>query len=122
VTINAICKIVCLSVSCQMNNVYGRPGPNSIWTTTALGDVYVFDPAIAEVKNAIFDELLIYLSITKEFVLRHSFQECQLSENGYVQEMDVAGKDTPFESILQNGFGYGSTLKISVCIHDDADR
>jgi len=33
-----------------MNNVYGRPGPNSIWTSTALGDVYVFDPAIAEVK------------------------------------------------------------------------
>jgi len=34
-----------------MNNVYGKPGPNSIWTTTALGDVYVFDPAIAEVKH-----------------------------------------------------------------------
>lgn len=34
-----------------MNNVYGRPGPNSIWVTTALGDVYVFDPAIAEVKS-----------------------------------------------------------------------
>jgi len=34
-----------------MNNVYGKPGPNSIWTTTALGDVYVFDPAIAEVKQ-----------------------------------------------------------------------
>ncbi|KAL6266845.1 hypothetical protein P5V15_003674 [Pogonomyrmex californicus] len=84
------------SVSCQINNVYGRPGPNSIWTTTALGDVYVFDPAIAE--------------------------ECQLSEDGYVQEIDVAGKDLPFESILQNGFGYGSTLKITVCVHDDADR
>lgn len=40
-------------VSCQMNNVYGRPGPNSIWSTTALGDVYVFDPAIAEVKSEI---------------------------------------------------------------------
>lgn len=34
-----------------MSNVYGKPGPNSIWTTTALGDVYVFDPAIAEVKQ-----------------------------------------------------------------------
>lgn len=49
-------------------------------------------------------------------------QEYQLSENGYIQEMDVAGKDLPFESILQNGFGYGSTLKVTVCIHDDADR
>ncbi|XP_017792248.1 PREDICTED: tectonin beta-propeller repeat-containing protein [Habropoda laboriosa] len=36
------------SVSCQMNNVYGRPGPNSIWATTALGDVYVYDPAAIE--------------------------------------------------------------------------
>jgi len=44
-------KIYFFSVSCQMNNVYGKPGPNSIWTTTALGDIYVFDPAIAEVKQ-----------------------------------------------------------------------
>jgi len=36
--------------------------------------------------------------------------------------MDVAGKELPFESILQNGFGCGSTLKITVCVHDDADR
>lgn len=40
-------------VSCQINNVYGRPGPNSIWSTTALGDVYVFDPAVAEVMSEI---------------------------------------------------------------------
>ena len=33
-----------------MNNVYGTPGPNSIWTTTALGDVYVYDPASLEVS------------------------------------------------------------------------
>lgn len=41
-------------VSCQINNVYGRPGPNSIWSTTALGDVYVFDPAVAEVMSEIY--------------------------------------------------------------------
>lgn len=62
----------------------------------------------------------------REVIFRHSnciiFQECQLSKNGYIQEIDVAGKNVPFESILQNGFGCGSTLKISVCIHDDADR
>ncbi|XP_033340443.1 tectonin beta-propeller repeat-containing peroxin 23 isoform X2 [Megalopta genalis] len=84
------------SVSCQMNNVYGRPGPNSIWTTTALGDVYVYDPTAAE--------------------------ENQLLNDGYVQELDVAGKELPFECILQNGFGSGSSLKVTVCIHDDADR
>lgn len=40
-----------LLVSCKMNNVYGRPGPNSIWATTALGDVFVYDPVIAEVNG-----------------------------------------------------------------------
>ncbi|KAK1121372.1 hypothetical protein K0M31_010666 [Melipona bicolor] len=83
------------SVSCQMNNVYGTPGPNSIWTTTALGDVYVYDPAALE--------------------------ENQLANGGYIQELHT-GKDLPFECILQNGFGYGSSLKIVACIHDDADR
>ncbi|XP_076684983.1 tectonin beta-propeller repeat-containing peroxin 23 isoform X2 [Andrena cerasifolii] len=84
------------SVSCQMNNVYGRPGPNSIWTTTALGDIYVYDPAALE--------------------------EGQLLDNTYGQELNVAGKELPFECILQNGFGYGGSLKMTVCVHDDADR
>ncbi|KAF7379139.1 tectonin beta-propeller repeat-containing protein isoform X1 [Vespula maculifrons] len=84
------------SVSCQTNNIYGKPSPNSIWITNALGDVYVYDPAITE--------------------------ENQFCEDVYVQELDAAGKDLPFESILQNSFGYGSSLRITVCIHDDADR
>lgn len=33
-----------------MNNVYGKPSPNTIWATTALRDVYVYDPAIIEVS------------------------------------------------------------------------
>lgn len=40
----------------------------------------------------------------------------------YTQELDTSGKSLPFESILQNGFGPGSSLHASVCIHDDADR
>ncbi|KZC04781.1 Tectonin beta-propeller repeat-containing protein, partial [Dufourea novaeangliae] len=84
------------SVTCQMNNVYGKPGPNSIWATTALGDVHVYDPAVVE-ENKLVNDI-------------------------YVQELDVAGKELPFECILQNGFGYGSSLEITVCVHDDADR
>ena len=34
-----------------MNNIYGKPSSNSIWATTALGDVFVYDPAIVEVKT-----------------------------------------------------------------------
>ncbi|XP_043272116.1 tectonin beta-propeller repeat-containing protein isoform X2 [Venturia canescens] len=84
------------SVTCKMNNVYGRPGPNSIWATTALGDVFVYDPVLAEAN--------------------------QYLEGLYSQELDTAGKNLPFESILQNGFQCGSALHISVCVHDDADR
>ncbi|XP_066589836.1 tectonin beta-propeller repeat-containing protein [Prorops nasuta] len=83
-------------VSCQMNNVYGRPGLNSIWATTALGDVFVFDPTITE--------------------------ENQFNNGNYTIELDVAGKDLPFESILHNGFGIGSSLRVTACIYDDADR
>ena len=36
-------------VTCQMNNAYGSPSPRAIWATTALGDVFVYDPVIDEV-------------------------------------------------------------------------
>ncbi|XP_034938051.1 tectonin beta-propeller repeat-containing protein [Chelonus insularis] len=84
------------TVTCQMNNVYGRPGPKSIWSTTALGDVFVYDPVIAEAT--------------------------QLSNGIYTQELDNVGKELPFESILHNGFSPGHSLHIFVCVHDDADR
>lgn len=109
-----------------MNNVYGTAGPNSIWITTALGDVYVFDPAIAEVKQICVVVSSHYFAnrqiVPSHHLKFHRPQEYQLSEDGYVQKMDVTGKDLPFESILQNGFGYGSSLKVAVCVHDDADR
>ncbi|XP_011297277.1 tectonin beta-propeller repeat-containing protein [Fopius arisanus] len=84
------------SVTCKMNNVYSKPGPRSIWTTTALGDVYVYDPVIAEGN--------------------------QVCEGTYTQDFEVQGMALPFETILHNGFGPGSSLLISVCCHDDADR
>ncbi|XP_008548798.1 tectonin beta-propeller repeat-containing protein isoform X1 [Microplitis demolitor] len=84
------------SVTCKTNNVYGRPGPNSIWSTTALGDVFVYDPVVAEAN--------------------------QLIDDTYSQELDISSKELPFESILHNGFSPGHALHISVCVHDDADR
>ncbi|XP_058805378.1 tectonin beta-propeller repeat-containing protein isoform X2 [Phymastichus coffea] len=84
------------SVSCKVNNAFGQPSKKTIWTTTALGDVYVYDPVITE--------------------------ENQFDKGLYSQELDTAGKNLPFESILQNSFGPGSSLHVVVCIHDDADR
>lgn len=40
-----------LSVCCQMFGVHGSPSPGAIWITTGLGDVFVFDPAVLEVRH-----------------------------------------------------------------------
>uniref|UniRef100_A0ABD2WY66 Galectin domain-containing protein n=1 Tax=Trichogramma kaykai TaxID=54128 RepID=A0ABD2WY66_9HYME len=84
------------SVSCKINNAYGRPSSKAIWATTALGDVYVHDPVLTE--------------------------ENQYANGIYIQELNTANKALPFESILQNGFSPGCSLHVTVCIHDDADR
>ncbi|KAK0160372.1 hypothetical protein PV328_007788 [Microctonus aethiopoides] len=84
------------SVTCKMNSINSYPSSNSIWATTALGDIFVYDPNI---------------SGSKQYV-----------EGIYTQELDAADKTLPFETILHNGFGIGHGLDISASIHDDADR
>ncbi|XP_012270435.1 tectonin beta-propeller repeat-containing protein [Orussus abietinus] len=84
------------AVSCQLNNLLGKPGPSSIWGTTALGDVFVFDTDNADAV--------------------------EVNDGMYTQNLDVVGKELPFECILQNGFGPGSSIQISANVHDDADR
>ncbi|XP_046426690.1 tectonin beta-propeller repeat-containing protein isoform X1 [Neodiprion fabricii] len=84
------------TVSCQINNLHGKPGPNSIWATTGLGDVFVYDTEMAETS--------------------------QLVDGVYTQELLTSGNQLPFESILHNGFGPGSSLHMSLCLYDDADR
>lgn len=83
-------------VCCQVNEVQGRPADNSMWVTTALGDVFVFDPVTMELS--------------------------QQQENVYIQDFDVVGKETPQEILLHNGCPPGSVIEITGCIHDDADR
>lgn len=62
-----------------MNEVYGTPSPNSVWTTTNLGDVFVFDP-----RN------LKEMQYAKE-------------KDQYVQEIDVLATETPYETAISNG-------------------
>ena len=51
VFVSFLCVITFLkSVCCQMFGVRGPPSPGSIWITTGLGDVFVFDPAVLEVR------------------------------------------------------------------------
>lgn len=67
------------SVCCQINEVMGKPANNSIWTTTDLGDVFVFDPC--NMKS----------------------QQLDTAENCYKQVMDVTTMETPYYNTLYNG-------------------
>lgn len=67
------------SVCCQINEVMGRPANNSIWTTTDLGDVFVFDPCNTKA------------------------QQLDIVGNCYKQEMDVSTMETPYYNTLYNG-------------------
>ena len=84
------------SVTCQLNEVSGRPSNDSIWITSHLGEVFVFDPSI--------------------------LREQQKQENGYMQEIDVSATETPYLTKLPNGLKIGSSLRITGCVYDDADQ
>lgn len=84
------------SVTCQLNEVSGRPSNDSIWTTSHLGEVFVFDPT--------------------------NMRELQKTSEGYKQEIDVSATETPYLCKLPNGLPAGSILKITGCVYDDADQ
>ncbi|KAM7358465.1 tectonin beta-propeller repeat-containing peroxin 23 [Cochliomyia hominivorax] len=86
------------SVCCQINEVVGKPANNSIWTTTDLGDVFVFDPCNMKA------------------------QQLDTVGNCYKHEMDVSTMETPYYNTLYNGMPRGSELEISGCVYDDADQ
>ncbi|XP_073842358.1 tectonin beta-propeller repeat-containing peroxin 23 [Musca autumnalis] len=86
------------SVCCQINEVGAKPANNSIWATTELGDVFVFDPANMKA------------------------QQWESATNCYKQEMDVSTLETPYYNTLYNGLPCGSELIISGCVYDDADQ
>lgn len=83
------------SVTCQLNDVSGRPANDSIWITSQLGEVFVFDPT--------------------------NLRELQKKEDGYCQEIDVSAADSPYLTKLPNGMPIGSVLTITGCVCDDAD-
>lgn len=84
------------SVTCKLNDVSGRPSTDSIWATSSLGEVFVYDPT--------------------------NLREQQKRENLYCQEIDVSAGDTPYLAKLPNGMPVGSSLTITGCVYDDADQ
>lgn len=86
------------SVCCQINEVHGRPSPSSIWTTSSLGDVFVYDPSNLK-------------------AIQHQ-DDCNLCQ----QEIDVSVAETPYFNTLYNGMPIGSILEVTGCVYDDADQ
>lgn len=86
------------SVCCELNEVHGRPSDDAKWMTTALGDVFCFDPVNHKATQ--------YNS------------ECKL----YEKEIDMLGAETPYHTPLSNGMACGSILEITGCIFDDASQ
>ncbi|XP_055609024.1 tectonin beta-propeller repeat-containing protein [Uranotaenia lowii] len=86
------------SVCCQMNELHGKPSPRSIWITSGMGDVFVFDPTNLEAS------------------------QLQKDSHVYRQEIDVSAAETPYLMALNNGMPIGSCLEISGFVCDDADQ
>lgn len=86
------------SACCDLNEVSGKPAPDSIWTTTVLGDVFSFDPV--NLKAAQF----------------------RANRKLYEYEVDMLACETPYQTRLFNGISVGSELEITGCIFDDADQ
>lgn len=86
------------SVCCQLNDVYGKPSSDSIWTTSSLGEVFVFDPT--------------------------HLKESQINSKTkmYAKETDISATETPYLVKLDNGMPLGSFVKITGCVYDDADQ
>lgn len=77
------------------NNYFfkGKPTDNSLWLTTSLGDIFIWNP-----------------SNTNHPTLNH------------VYELDLSGKDLPLNVPLHTGCTPGTIITIFGCISDDADR
>lgn len=81
----------------KLHQVLGKPSDESVWAVTGLGDVFIWDPTQLESN--------------------------QLRENDYyVQKFDLSGKESPIKVALHGSFNPGTTLTLTGCIADDADR
>lgn len=87
------------SVCCQINEVRGRPANDSLWLTSSLGDVLVYDRTNDKLEQ------------------RHSD-----SGGLYRQEIDVSTGETPYSQALTNGMHVGTVLRLRGCVYDDADQ
>lgn len=81
----------------KIHQALNKPSDGCVWAVTSLGDAFVWDPTELESN--------------------------QLRENDfYVQKFDLSGKESPIKVALHCDFGPGTTLTLTGCLADDADR
>lgn len=86
------------TVSCELENVHGKPSDDAQWITNTGGDVLCFDPA------------------------NHMAVQQNVESKLFEKEMDMSSSETPYSLPLPNGMQIGSILDIKGCIFDDASQ
>ncbi|XP_066141762.1 tectonin beta-propeller repeat-containing protein isoform X2 [Euwallacea fornicatus] len=87
-----------LATTCgQFRESKGKPSDESIWAVTHLGDIFVWDPSQLEGNQLREDDF-------------------------YVQKFDLSGKECPIKVALHVGCLPGTTLTLTGCVGDEAER
>ncbi|XP_066251035.1 tectonin beta-propeller repeat-containing protein isoform X2 [Euwallacea similis] len=87
-----------LATTCgQLRESKGKPSDESIWAVTHLGDIFVWDPSQLEGNQLREDDF-------------------------YVQKFDLSGKECPIKVALHVGCIPGTTLTLTGCVGDEAER
>ncbi|CAH1130207.1 unnamed protein product [Ceutorhynchus assimilis] len=81
----------------KLRDLQGKPSDESIWAVTTLGDIFVWDPSQLESNQLREDDL-------------------------YLQKFDLSGKECPIKVALHVGCSPGTTLTLTGCVGDEADR
>ncbi|XP_014245754.1 tectonin beta-propeller repeat-containing protein isoform X2 [Cimex lectularius] len=84
------------SIHAKLADIEGPPGASSIWATTKLGDVYVFDHS--------------------------TLQRQQVTGDLYSKELPCKGQEIPWKHLLNNGFPAGSSLVVTGFLPENLDR
>lgn len=94
-----------------MNDASGGSGPQALWLTTRLGDVFNFDPLpLARQQQNLAQSLN-----NKDFA--------NLSLNDlYAISLDLQSTDAPYEMDLNASFPIGTQLTISGYVLDESER
>ncbi|CAH1183527.1 unnamed protein product [Phaedon cochleariae] len=81
----------------KIQHALGKPSEESVWATTGLGDIFVWDPSLVE---------------------SHQLRE----DDFYVQKYNLSKRESPFKVALHAGCIPGTVITLTGCVADEAER